>query len=298
MPKGLIVKALSGFYYVLPEGEEDTSRTVQCRARGVFKIKGVSPLVGDRVVYDVAESGDGTVLEVLPRTTELVRPPVANADTAVLVFSVAEPELNLRLLDRFLVHTEFAELNTIICFSKTDVADYDEAFLKHALELYEGIGYPAVAASSQAGDGLEELTSLLEGKITVLAGQSGVGKSSLLNALVPGIRLETGEVSARLGRGRHTTRHVELIPLPNGGIVADTPGFSQLDFQGIEAEQLSHCFREFQSWAADCKFRGCLHRNEPGCEVKAAVELGNIAATRYENYSIFLEEIGEMKRRY
>ncbi|MCZ8520196.1 MULTISPECIES: ribosome small subunit-dependent GTPase A [Paenibacillus] len=302
MPAGLIVKALSGYYYVLPEGAAE-SETVQCRARGVFKKRGISPLVGDRVEFELTENGEGTVTEVLPRSSELIRPPVANVDQAVLVFSIDEPALNLPLLDKFLVHTESAGLDTIICLTKRDLlAEPGEAAgavdLGPVSELYESIGYSMFITSAKEGIGVEGVLEKLAGRISVFAGQSGVGKSSLLNAMVPGLHLETNAISMKLGRGKHTTRHVELIRLQNGGLVADTPGFSQLDFLQVEAEGLGSCFREFAPYAEQCRFRGCLHLHEPDCRVQSAQAEGLISASRYHNYLQFLQEIRDKKRRY
>lgn len=312
MPAGLIVKALSGYYYVLSE-EDELMTSIQCRARGIFKKRGVSPLVGDKVIYELTENGEGTVDEILPRTSELVRPPVANVELVVLVFAVTEPALNLQLLDKFLVHTESAGLETIICLTKQDLvtedngtpadtpnkAEMQSSSVQTIVKLYESIGYRTVVTSAKCGVGIEPVLEQLAGRISVFAGQSGVGKSSLLNAMVPGLQLETNQISMKLGRGKHTTRHVELIRLSNGGLVADTPGFSQLDFLQIEeAEQLSSCFKEFHSYAAECKFRGCLHLHEPGCKVVEAKENGSISESRYEHYLQFLTEIKERKRRY
>ncbi|SCW39814.1 ribosome biogenesis GTPase [Paenibacillus tianmuensis] len=303
MPTGLIVKALSGFYYVLAD-DTQTTESVQCRARGIFKKRGISPLVGDRVVFGLTENGEGTVDEILPRSSELIRPPVANIDLAVLVFSVTEPALNLPLLDKFLVHTESAGLDTLICLTKHDLMseggspDSVSDRLASAIRLYESVGYPVLVTSAKEGIGVSEVYDRLAGRIGVFAGQSGVGKSSLLNAMVPGLSLETNEISMKLGRGKHTTRHVELIRLQNGGLIADTPGFSQLDFLQVDAEGLSGAFREFAPYAAACRFRGCLHLHEPGCKVQEAKEAGHIAVSRYNHYIQFLNEIKDKKRRY
>ena len=299
--EGLIVKALSGYYYVLPENA--IGSPIQCRARGIFRKNGVTPLVGDRVIYIMTDGGEGTVDQILPRSTELVRPQVANADTALLVFAVTEPDLNLQLLDKFLVHTEKAGLQTSICLSKSDLLNQSESQaltdrMSQIRIIYEAIGYPVLECSAKTGQGMEELFKHLAGKITVFSGQSGVGKSSLINALLPGLQLETNEISLRLGRGKHTTRHVELISLPDGGMVFDTPGFSQLDFEGIETEGLSSHFVEFGERLDKCKFRGCLHRNEPECMIIEAVHKGQIAQSRYDHYLIFLQEISGRKRRY
>ena len=303
MPTGLITKALSGFYYVLPD--EGGTGPIQCRARGIFKKRGLTPLVGDRVIYSMTDGGEGTVDELLPRTTELIRPPVANVDTALLVFAVSEPEISLTLLDKFLVHTEKAGLQTIICLTKSDLlddgsdTDSDAAIrIAQIQKIYGDMGYSVLLCSAKGGVGTEEVLRALEGKVTVFSGQSGVGKSSLLNRLIPGLQQETGEISNRLGRGKHTTRHVEFIRHPMGGYVADTPGFSQLDFEGIEAEQLSRYFADMSPLMDQCKFRGCLHRGEPDCAVLQAVNGGQIEQSRYDNYLQFVEEIRERKRRY
>ncbi|TBL78339.1 ribosome small subunit-dependent GTPase A [Paenibacillus thalictri] len=310
MPEGLIIKALSGYYYVLSM-DQGAVESIQCRARGIFKKKGITPLVGDRVIYELTENGEGTVDEVLPRTSELIRPPVANVELVVLVFSIDEPALNLQLLDKFLVHAENAGLDTIICLTKSDLVEDNtserqdevspsggELMLPDVVKLYENIGYQVVVTSSKQGEGIEAIFDRLAGSISVFAGQSGVGKSSLLNAMVPGLTLETNAISNKLGRGKHTTRHVELIRLHNGGLVADTPGFSQLDFIEIEVEHLGSCFAEFASYAANCKFRGCLHLHEPECKVIEARDKGEIAPSRYEHYLQFLGEMKDRKRRY
>ncbi|AKG34539.1 ribosome small subunit-dependent GTPase A [Paenibacillus durus] len=301
MPEGVIVKALSGYYYVKPLREGKISpedEIVQCRARGIFKKRGQSPLVGDRVIYSLTENGEGTVDELHPRDSELIRPPVANVTLAVLLFSVREPDLNLQLLDKFLVHIEHSGLDTIIVLTKQDLAEEDGKSIAHVKELYERIGYEVMVTSSRTGSGSEELRKRLAGAISVFAGQSGVGKSSLLNRLVPGLSLETSEISMRLGRGRHTTRHVELMDIGDGGYVADTPGFSQLDFLELGVEELSSCFREFVPFAAECKFRGCSHLHEPGCRVIEALEAGEISDSRYEHYKLFFNEMKDKKRRY
>ncbi|WP_042200782.1 ribosome small subunit-dependent GTPase A [Paenibacillus camerounensis] len=301
MPEGIIVKALSGYYYVKPlrDGFIATEEeAVQCRGRGILKKKGTSPLVGDRIMYVLTENGEGMVDEVLPRESELIRPPVANVKLAVLLFSVREPDMNLNLLDKFLVHIEHSGLEPLIVLTKQDLADDEGEATALVKEMYEKIGYEVLVTSSLNGSGSEELRARLAGSISVFSGQSGVGKSTLLNRLVPNLELETGEISMRLGRGRHTTRHVELIDIGGGGFVADTPGFSQLDFLELGVEELSVCFREFASYAENCKFRGCSHLHEPGCKVKEAWEAGEIADSRYEHYKLFFNEMKDKKRRY
>ncbi|MFD2116909.1 ribosome small subunit-dependent GTPase A [Paenibacillus yanchengensis] len=305
---GTIVKALSGYYYVQPDqplvdiGYD--MKSVQCRARGVFKKRGLTPLVGDKVQFSLTENGEGTVDELLPRSSQLIRPPVANIDLVVLVFSVIEPSLNTQLLDKFLVHIEHAEIKPILCLSKEDLQQQEGAQANEAKEaiatihqIYSKLGYEIYDTSATEQTGVAELKERLQGHIAVFAGQSGVGKSSLLNQLVPGLNLETSAISQRLGRGKHTTRHVELIDI-DGGWVADTPGFSQLDFAQLGVEDLSYCFVEMRERAGDCKFRGCTHVQEPGCAVIAGVQAGSIAMERYEHYKIFLQEMNDSKRRY
>jgi ribosome biogenesis GTPase len=301
MPEGLIVKALSGYYYV--QGSEGGT-PVQCRGRGIFKKRGESPLVGDRVVFSETENGEGTVEEILPRHSELVRPQIANADLALLVFSVVRPELNFVLLDKFLVHTEHARMDALIVLTKMDrIPDGEEGegirrTVEIARSLYSSIGYQVILTSAHGGEGLDQLRSALAGHINMLAGQSGVGKSSLVNALVPGLKLETNDISVKLGRGKHTTRHVELVPVPGGGYMADTPGFSQLDFAELGIDEIGSCFREMKELAHECKFRGCTHTHEPHCAVLQAKEQGKISDSRYENYVSFMAEWKETKRRY
>jgi len=301
MPDGTIMKALSGYYYVL---DADNGRTVQCRARGIFKKRGQSPLVGDRVRYMETENGEGAVEEIRPRRSALIRPPVANADLAVLVFSVAHPDLNLALLDKFLVHIEHADMDVLLVLTKTDripagaEGEKARSVVAGARRLYESIGYEVVLTSARKQAGIAELKERLAGHLSIFAGQSGVGKSSLLNALAPGLALQTGDISEKLGRGKHTTRHVELIPLDNGAIVADTPGFSQLDFAELGIVELGNCFREFRALSAGCKFRGCTHIHEPACAIREAVEQGAVAAGRYAHYTAFMMEWNEKPRRY
>ncbi|WP_379133505.1 ribosome small subunit-dependent GTPase A [Paenibacillus sp. sgz500958] len=301
MPEGVITKALSGYYYVTPLRDGSIASAegaVQCRARGIFKKRGESPLVGDKVVYVLTENGEGMVDEIMPRFSELIRPQVANVSLAVLLFSIREPDMNLNLLDKFLVHIEHSGIDTLIVLTKQDLAEADQDNTNRVKEMYEKIGYEVIVTSSMTGAGSEELRKRLSGKISVFSGQSGVGKSTLLNRIVPGLLLETGEISLRLGRGRHTTRHVELMDIGENGFVADTPGFSQLDFLELGVEELSSCFREFTSYAENCKFRGCSHLHEPGCRVIEALQSGDIIESRYEHYKLFYNEMKDKKRRY
>lgn len=278
--EGQIRKALSGFYYVFSDGE-----MYQTRARGNFRKRGLTPLVGDEVVFSSEENSEGYVLELLPRKNELVRPPVANVDLGVVVTSLVEPNFSYNLLDRFLVTLENKAIDPVIYLSKTDLTK-DEAQVAEIKAVYEPLGYPVIAGLAEK----HRLTQLFNEKLTVFMGQSGAGKSTLLNELAPELQLATGEISESLGRGKHTTRHVELLELFDG-LVADTPGFSSIDFLELSAEELPKDFPEFLAASSYCRFRECRHVKEPGCEVKTRVEAGEITQSRYDNYLQFLQEI-------
>ncbi|KON89139.1 GTPase RsgA [Sporosarcina globispora] len=293
MPEGKIIKALAGFYYVL-SGDE----TIQCRGRGVFRKNKVTPLVGDEVVFQAESNTEGYILEVKDRKNELIRPPIANVDQAILVFSAVEPGFSTSLLDRFLVLVEFNHIKPIICITKIDLTNEEEyEEIQQYASDYRKAGYDVLLTSSETEEGVKDLMPYLEGEISVFAGQSGVGKSSLLNVLRPDLELKTNDISSHLGRGKHTTRHVELIEVGKG-LVADTPGFSSLEFTDIELEDLNYCFPEIQEKSEECKFRGCLHMAEPKCAVKDASENGEIPSYRYEHYKNFLQEIKDRKPRY
>lgn len=294
MAEGQIRKALSGYYYVF-----DGEQLIQCRGRGIFRNRGESPLVGDFVEYSNETVGsDGAIEAILPRQNQLVRPPIANVDQALLIFSVKEPDFNTVLLDRFLVVLESYHVEPIICLTKMDLLTAQElAEIEQYKATYEAIGYRVITAYMDEPTLLDKVTPILTGKTTVLAGQSGVGKSTLLNTLLPQLQLKTGEISQSLGRGKHTTRHVELIEVA-GGLLADTPGFSSFDFDTLEREELTQCFPDIARYAEQCKFRGCLHKQEPKCAVKAAVEAGDIVAYRFKHYEQILQEIMDRKPRY
>lgn len=293
MAEGKIIKALSGFYYVLSEG-----KIVQCRGRGVFRAQKITPLVGDDVVFEATSPTDGYIMKVHERKNELVRPPIANVDQAVLVFSAVEPDFSAVLLDRFLVLIESKDIRPLIVINKMDLlTDKTKLLVEAYIDDYRRIGYDVVETSTVENSGVEQLLPYLANKTSVFAGQSGVGKSSLLNAIRPDLQLKTNDISQHLGRGKHTTRHVELIEIGDG-LVADTPGFSALEFNDIDEEQLPTCFPEFVERSDDCKFRGCMHIAEPKCAVKKALETGEIPSYRYDHYVRFMEEIKERKTRY
>ncbi|WP_367387390.1 ribosome small subunit-dependent GTPase A [Bacillus vallismortis] len=298
MPEGKIIKALSGFYYVLDESE-DSDKVVQCRGRGIFRKNKITPLVGDYVVYQAENDKEGYLLEIKERTNELIRPPICNVDQAVLVFSAVQPSFSTALLDRFLVLVEANDIQLIICVTKMDLIEDQDTkdTIQAYAEDYRNIGYDVYLTSSKDQDTLVDIIPHFKDKTTVFAGQSGVGKSSLLNAISPELGLRTNEISEHLGRGKHTTRHVELIHT-SGGLVADTPGFSSLEFTDIEEEELGYTFPDIREKSSSCKFRGCLHLKEPKCAVKQAVEDGELKQYRYDHYVEFMTEIKDRKPRY
>lgn len=293
MAEGRIIKALSGFYYV-----KSKDGIFACKGRGVFRKRKITPLVGDFVLFDETSHGEGYITEIKPRTNELLRPPIANINQAIIVNSAKKPEFSTVLLDRFLVLIESKHIEPVIFINKIDLMTSGELKeIKSYQSDYGKMGYAVELMSSKEDENLTDLEPYFKDRVTVIAGQSGVGKSSILNALNPHLLIETGEISESLGRGKHTTRYVELVEI-NEGLVADTPGFSALDFKEIELEELADCFPEMRARKSDCRFRGCMHMNEPNCAVKAAVETGEIKSYRYKNYQSFYEEIQSRKPRY
>lgn len=287
------MKGIAGFYYV---GVVE-SGVYECKAKGIFRKDKIKPLVGDDVEIEVLNEEEklGNIVKILPRRSELIRPAVANIDQALVIFAAREPKPNLSLLDRFLVIMEKQDIPVIICFNKQDLCDEEE--VGRLKGIYEACGYPVVLASAKQGEGIEEIKSLLRGKTTTVAGPSGVGKSSLTNLLQNEVQMETGEISKKLGRGRHTTRHSQIIQIEEDTWLYDTPGFTSFYVEEIEKEELRFYFREFSKYEGTCRFQGCTHTHEPGCMVKNALEEGKISKERYENY---LELYGELKekRRY
>lgn len=293
MQEGRIIKALSGFYYV-----QSGNDVYACKGRGVFRKKKINPLVGDFVVFDKTNHKEGYITEIKPRENELVRPPIANVNQAVVIASAKLPDFSPLLLDRFLVLNESKGIKPVIFITKMDLPTMEERKEIEAFKQdYEQIGYPVELIVSDEGSDIMHVEHYLEDKVTVIMGQSGVGKSSVINALNPLLLIETDEISVRLGRGKHTTRYVELVKVANG-LVADTPGFSSIDVDRMETEELASCFPEMKAEQENCRFRGCLHHKEPNCAVKKAVDIGDITTYRYENYIRFLEEIQMRKPRY
>ena len=282
MFQGRIVKALSGFYYV-----EDNDNIIECRARGKFRKDEIKPLVGDFVEYQ-----DGYIMKLLPRKNFLVRPPICNIDQALIVSACKEPDFSSTLLDKFLLVVEHLNIEPIIILSKMDL---DDGSIESYVNDYRKAGYKVYEISSKDNYGIDEIKSIFKDKVTVITGQSGVGKSSLLNALDINLNLETNNISKALGRGKHTTRHVELIKM-YGGYIGDTPGFSSLELD-MTPEQLAVAYHDFEEYSQNCKFRGCLHDSEPRCAIKKAVEDGMISKERYEHYLLSLQEVKKKEER-
>lgn len=288
MPCGQIIKAISGFFYV-----RTSTEIIQCRPRGIFKYekKKLIPLVGDYVEFEETEMKNGVITEIRPRITEFTRPAIANVDQAIIVSSLRYPSFQHMNVDRFLVYGEYKNVQLLICITKEDLLE-DSGEITYIRNMYEPIGYPVITTSIYGGGvGLIHLQEYLAHKTSVLAGESGVGKSSLLQQLVPNHHIQTGVVSQRLGRGKHTTKVVELIPLLCNGQVADTPGFSKLSLKEIPASQLGDCFPEIRRASSKCYYRDCYHINEPRCQVLHEVHNGLIHNKRYESYCAFLAEI-------
>lgn len=297
--RGRIIRGIAGFYYVQTESGcqgETEGKVYECRAKGIFRKDKKKPLPGDYVELDVVneEEAVGNIRQILPRSNELIRPAVANVDQALIIMAAASPQPNLNLLDRFLVVMEQQGVPGCICFNKKDLVD--EEALEKLRKSYLACGYPLLFASAATGEGLEELKALLAGRTTTVAGPSGVGKSSLINRLQSSIRMETGEISAKIERGRHTTRHSEFIRISEGTYIVDTPGFSSIELYGMEKEELGGFFPEFAQWEPKCRFTGCAHRSEPGCAVKEALEDGRISRSRYDNYCQLYEELKDRRR--
>lgn len=291
MLEGIIIKGIGGFYYV-----KTNVGIIECRARGIFRERKITPLIGDKVLIRISKEDDtGYIEEIFPRKSQLTRPPVANITQAIIVMSIKDPNINCWLLDRFLVMAEYEKLNVKICLNKIDLASSEEINLIHSI--YDKTDYNIIKTSIKTNQGLLELKNLLKDNVTVFAGPSGVGKSSLLNKIDPILNLETGEVSKKNTRGKHTTRHVELIDLDTNTYVLDTPGFSSINLDFIKSDAgLAKYFKEIYKYSDNCKFISCLHHKEPGCEVKKQLEQGNISKSRYENYLLFLDEIKNIRR--
>lgn len=291
--QGKIIKGIAGFYYV----HVVESGLYECKAKGIFRKEKMKPLVGDIVGIDILDETEkkGNITEIIERKNELIRPAVANIDQALVVFAVTKPKPHFNLLDRFLIMMESKDISVVLCFNKKDIATEPE--IQELKDIYEKCGYQIVFTSALEEENTEELKDLLHGKTTAIAGPSGVGKSSLINIFQPNANMETGSISEKIERGKHTTRHSELIWIEDNTYIMDTPGFSSLYTNEFEKEELKYYFTEFSEYEGQCRFLGCDHIHEPGCAVKQALDEGKIHPVRYANYLEMYNELKE-KRRY
>lgn len=285
---GIILKGIGGFYYV----KAADGQIYECKARGIFRKEKITPLAGDRVVISTDTNGKNSIEEIGERQNSFVRPPIANVDKLVIVSSTCEPKPNLLLIDRLTAVAIYKNVTPILVFTKDDLQSAEEL-----AKIYRRAGFEAFCVSNESGEGVEEVKAALGNSICAFTGNSGVGKSSLLNRIAPDLQLETGEISTKLGRGRHTTRQVELFKI-GSGYIADTPGFSSLDFDTndlIKKDELAFCFPEFEPYFGKCKFSTCVHINDKGCCITQAVANGEISASRYESYKTMYNEVKDIK---
>ena len=290
--QGKIVKGISGFYYVHVVG----TGIYECKAKGVFRNRKVKPLVGDNVEIVVLDEEKhlGNVEEILPRKNELIRPAVSNIDMALVIFAAAKPDPNFNLLDRFLCMMEYQRVPVTICFNKCDLVSEEEK--ENLQKIYAPAGYDILFTSVKTGENIDRLKALLAEKTTTVAGPSGVGKSSLINELQTDVRMQTGAISDKIGRGKHTTRHSEIISIGQDTYIMDTPGFSSMDLPGFEKEDLWTCYPEFVPYEPECRFIGCSHIGEPDCGVKNALAEGKISRVRYDNYVMLYDEMKNIRK--
>ena len=290
--QGKIIKGIAGFYYVYTA----EAGVYACKAKGIFRKQKIKPLVGDDVEFEITheEDREGNIIRILPRKNTLIRPAVANIDQALVIFAAAKPKPNLHLLDRFLVTMEQREIPAAICFNKEDIVSSEECDALR--EIYESAGYQILFTSAAKKEGIADLKAVLHGKTSTVAGPSGVGKSSLINLLAPQAQMETGEISEKIDRGKHTTRHSQLLMIDEDSFIMDTPGFTSLYLEDMEKEDLQSYFPEFAEYEPQCKFTGCSHINEPKCGVKEALSLGKISQQRYDDYKLMYEELKDQKK--
>ena len=292
--QGKIVKGIAGFYYVY--GEDGT--LYECKARGIFRSRGITPLVGDNVDISVTdiEAHEGSIEDILPRSNSLIRPALANVDRALIFFARNDPKPDMGLIDRLLITMEKTGIDSLIVFNKSDL-EYDSAQdLVSEREGFEQAGYPVYEVCVRTGDGIDELRQALIGHTTAIAGPSGAGKSSFINRICPDADMKTGVISDKLGRGRHTTRHAEILVITAGSFIVDTPGFTSYSIDDMLPEELGDMYPEFAEFASGCRFSGCSHTHEPGCRVAEAAQAGEISILRYNRYKRFYEELKRVRR--
>lgn len=289
--QGKIVKGIAGFYYVYTVFGQ-----VECKAKGIFRKDKIKPLVGDNVEIELVDESQmvGNIIRILPRRNALIRPASANIDQALVIFAITRPDPNFNLLDRFLITMEKQGLPSVICFNKKDIAKEKE--LAELADAYGKCGYQILFVSGETKEGIEEIRECLQGRTTVVAGPSGVGKSTIINSLCPKANMETGEISQKIGRGKHTTRHTQLFALSEDTFIMDTPGFTSLNLMDMEKEELKACYPEFAAYEEECRFGGCSHISEPACGVKNALARGAVSRVRYENYTVLYEELKNRKK--
>ena len=287
---GKIIKGVAGDYTVITA---DDKRYI-CRAKGIFRKNGITPLIGDNAEFEILSEEEGNILKILPRKNSLIRPACANVDQVLLVFAAVSPEPNFNLLDRFLIMMQKQSVSTVLCFNKTDIAD--DVRMKILSQNYEAAGVKVIFVSVLNNEGTDEIKEVLKGKTTILAGPSGVGKSSMMNLLSPEAVFEVGDLSERIGRGKQTTRHTELVELEPGTYLCDSPGFSSIYLEGIDYKDLKNYFPEFEPYSDKCRFLSCNHISEPDCAVKEAVAEGKISKIRYDNYCVLFDDLKSKQR--
>lgn len=289
MQEGLILKGIAGFYYV----KVKDGRVIECKARGKFRNDNLTPVVGDKVYIEELENNRGVINEIMDRKNLLLRPVVANIDQAIVVFAAKKPDIVFSLLDKLLIQIEHYNIDAVICINKSDL---DDGIINKVKSIYEKVGYKVITTNALKGEGIEELKYLLKGKISVFAGPSGVGKSTLFNRIQNKITMQTQDVSTKISRGKHTTRHAEIIDIDNDTYIVDTPGFSSLEIDFLKPEQLQYMFTEFKDYIGKCKFTSCMHYKEIDCSVKEAVKEGKIPTERYNAYIEILQELQSVRR--
>lgn len=289
MAQGIIIKGIAGFYYVNYD-----NRIFECKMRGKIRNEDFVPMVGDKVMFDIISDGKGIIDKIIQRNNFITRPPVANIDQVIIVFSMVHPRPNFVLIDKLIANIERNDIKVVLCINKVDLDEEKES--QRVIDVYRKIGYEVVLTSAKFNSGIEDIKRVLNNKITAFAGNSGVGKSTLINNLLNNIAMETGELSNKIERGKHTTRHVELFELPNSGYILDTPGFSIFELDDFEYDVLKYYFKEFETYNNKCKFRGCNHVNEPNCAVKDAVENNIICHDRYDRYKTIYGQLQSKKQ--